>query len=383
MISEFQARTVLNATSEGIYVVDPEGCCLWSNSAAARIFGYESSDAYIGKQMHGMMHHTRPDGTPFPEAECRGLQGLRAGAGVVQSRELLWRADGTHFYADVRVNPVFEGEAMQFAVVVLRDITERMRLEEHFQHAQKMEAVGRIAAGTAHDFNNLLTVISGYAQLLLRDPPPDPVSLKRLQGIKSASVRAAILTRQLLEFSRLEPTNPTPIVLNTVVAAAEPLVRSTTGDTIALHISLAPELPAALVDFNEMEQVLMNLVVNACDAMPAGGALHIGTRCAASAPAALRTQGLPEGACAVLEVADTGVGMDEATRTQMFEPFFTTKPPSQGTGLGLAMVMTAVRQSDGAIAVESAPGKGTNIQIYLPVAPAAQASAKAAAGFSG
>lgn len=372
---------MLDATSEGIYVLDPEGRCLWSNPAAAGIFGYESPKAYVGKQMHAVVHHTRADGTPFPESECRGLQGLRAGAGVVQSQELLWRADGTSFYAEVRVNPVFENGQLQFAVVILRDITERLRLEEQFRHAQKMEAVGRIAAGTAHDFNNLLTVISGYTQLLLKNPP-DPVSAKRLEGIKRATASAATLTRQLLAFSRTDPANPTLLDLNQVVAAAEPLVRSTTGLQIALEMSLASDLPLVIADFHEMEQALMNLVVNACDAMPQGGRLSIHTRAVAAAPVALRAQALPPGPCVLLEVTDSGVGMDEVTRRQMFEPFFTTKPPSQGTGLGLAMVMTAVRDASGAVAVESELGRGTKLQIFLPAAHARPEKIKAAAASS-
>lgn len=369
---------MLDATSEGIYVLDPEGRCLWSNPAAAHIFGYENPGAYVGKQMHAVVHHTRADGTPFPESECRGLQGLHAGAGVAQSQELLWRADGTSFYAEVRVNPVFEKGQLQFAVVMLRDITERLRLEEQYRHAQKMEAVGRIAAGTAHDFNNLLTVISGYTQLLLKDPP-DPIRAKRLQGIKQATASAAMLTRQLLAFSRNDPANPTVLDLNQVVASAEPLVRSTTGNQIELDLTLAPDLPPVIADFHEMEQALMNLVVNACDAMPQGGRLSIRTRAAVASPPSLRTQGLVAGPCVLLEVADTGIGMDETTRSQMFEPFFTTKPPSQGTGLGLAMVMSAVREANGAITVESDPGQGTKLQIYLPVAKELPAKAKAAA----
>lgn len=372
---------MLDATSEGIYVLDPEGRCLWSNPAAARIFGYESQKAYVGKQMHAVVHHTRADGTPFPESECRGLQGLRAGAGVVQSQELLWRADGTSFYAEVRVNPVFENGRLQFAVVMLRDITERLRLEEQYRHAQKMEAVGRIAAGTAHDFNNLLTVISGYTQLLLKEPS-DPVRTKRLQGIKQATASAAMLTRQLLAFSRTDPANPTVLDLNQVVASAEPLVRSTAGDQIELDVNLAADLPPVIADFHEMEQALMNLVVNACDAMPQGGRLSICTRTAAASSPSLRTQGLAAGLCVLLEVADTGIGMDETTRTQMFEPFFTTKPPSQGTGLGLAMVMSAVREASGAIVVDSELGRGTKLQIFLPLAKELSVKAKAAPGSS-
>ncbi len=372
---------MLDATSEGIYVLDPEGRCLWSNPAAAHIFGYESPQAYVGKQMHAVVHHTRADGTPFPESECRGLQSLRAGAGVVQSQEMLWRADGTSFYAEARVNPVYENGQLQFAVVMLRDITERLRLEEQYRHAQKMEAVGRIAAGTAHDFNNLLTVISGYTQLLLKDPP-DPVRSKRLHGIKQAAASAAMLTRQLLAFSRTDPANPTVLDLNQVVASAEPLVRSTTGNQVELEMTLAPDLPPVIADFHEIEQALMNLVVNACDAMPQGGRLSIRTCAVASSPAALRAQALQPCACVLLEVTDSGIGMDEATRTQMFEPFFTTKPPSQGTGLGLAMVMSAVRQANGGVTVESEPGRGTKLQVFLPVAKELAVKAKAAAASS-
>ncbi|MGH9466543.1 MAG: two-component system sensor histidine kinase NtrB [Terriglobales bacterium] len=375
-IAAFHYRMLLDSTAEGIYTLDPHGRCIWSNQEAARIFGYASPAAYVGKQMHDVIHHTRADGTPFPEVECQGLRGLLAGAGVMQFKELLWRADGTSFYAELRVNPVLRDGKMLFACVAFRDITERLRLEEQFRHAQKMEATGRIAAGTAHDFNNLLTVINGYAQLLLAAPGLDARARRQLLAIEQAGNRAASLTRQLLVFSRQEPAIPIALSLNRQLRDAATLLQSTLGDRITLELQIDPALPEVLADVNEIEQVMMNLAMNAHDAMPSGGHLLVRTAALTQPPPALAAQGLRASRCALLEFRDTGCGMDESTRRQMFEPFFTTKPPSQGTGLGLAMVQTIVHESGGAIAVETAPGQGTSLAVYLPaLEPAAAAAA--------
>ncbi|MGH9542716.1 MAG: two-component system sensor histidine kinase NtrB [Terriglobales bacterium] len=376
----FQTRMLLESTEDGIYALDPEGCCLWSNPAAARILGYESPGLLIGRQMHEMIHHTRPDGTPYPVEECGGLMNLKAEQRIVQAEELLWRADGTSFYADVRVNPMVHEGKMVGAVVVFRDLTERLRLEAQYRQAHKMEAVGRLAAGIAHDFNNLLSVIIGNTELLLRQADFSGAKQQRLEAIRYAGSRAAVLTQQLLAFSRQQAVKPRELQLNEVVRSAKEMLGSMLGEDVAFEVELAPDLERVTADAGQIEQVLMNLAVNARDAMPEGGRLHLTTENATLDASAAGALGAKAGRYAMLAVTDTGVGMDEETRRHIFEPFFTTKPLGKGTGLGLATVFGIVQQSGGALAVDSEPGRGTAVRIFLPGVGAGATIATAAEG---
>src|SRR5579875_1602174 len=384
----FQAQMLLEATEDGIYALDPEGHCIWANPATARILGYPSAAVLVGRQMHDVIHHTRADGSPFPIEECTGLQMLKERQRVMQAEELLWRADGTSFYADVRVNPMVREGEMVGAVVVFRDLTERMRLESQYRQAQKMEAVGRLAAGIAHDFNNLLSVITGYTELLLQRPALAANDEQRLRAIERASGRAAELTRQLLAFSRKQAVQATVLDLNDVVRGAEPMLLRVLGEDLVFEVELEPNLAPIKADEGQLEQVLMNLAVNARDAMPEGGRLRIQTAGAVLDAAAAEALNVAPGSYATLAVADTGVGMDAETIRHIFEPFFTIKPVGKGSGLGLSMVFGIVRQSGGAIKVESEPGRGTAMKVFLPVyntageettAPAAPDAAGAAA----
>jgi nitrogen-specific signal transduction histidine kinase len=235
---------------------------------------------------------------------------------------------------------------------IARNVTERRSLEEQFQQSQKMEAVGRLAGGVAHDFNNLLTVILGYSAQLLAELPADDVHLEELDEINKAGERAAALTRQLLAFSRRQVLQPQVLDLNTVVADMERmLVRLLAADIRYVTVA-APEPARVRADCGQMEQVLMNLVVNARDAMPNGGTLTV--EVASAAP------------YVTLAVRDTGVGMDEATQRRIFEPFFTTKPAGVGTGLGLSTVYGIVTQSGGSVSVKSQVGAGTTFTVALP-----------------
>ncbi len=360
-----QARQLLDATGEGIYALDRGGRCLWANPAAARIFGYSSPEPLIGRVMHDLIHHTREDGTPFPAEECRGMANLRAGLGVTQPNELLWRADGTSFRAEVRVNPIVQNGEVTGAVVALSDVTERLRLEEQFRQAQKMESVGRLAAGVAHDFNNLLTVINGYAAFLTADLGDAPGLRHRAAAIAEAGRRAATLTGQLLAFSRQQVLNPELLDLNRVVANLEPMLRQIVREDIELQISPAAALPSIHADAVQIEMAIMNLVANARDAVAAAGRIEVRTG-AARVPLDAAPANLAAGDYVTLAVEDNGAGMDEATRSRIFEPFFTTKPAGEGTGLGLAAIFGLARQSGGAITVASAPGRGTCMTLFLP-----------------
>jgi two-component system, cell cycle sensor histidine kinase and response regulator CckA len=256
----------------------------------------------------------------------------------------------------------------------VRDVTDRKRSEEELRkshemlrQSQKMEAVGRLAGGVAHDFNNLLTVIGGYSDLLLQRLPPDSQYRDNVEEIRKAGTRASSLTQQLLAFSRKQVIAPRVVDLNEVVEGMEKMLRRLIGEDIDLVTVLRPGLWNTRVDTGQIEQVLMNLAVNARDAMPGVGKLLIETENGRIDEDLARRQGYGEpGPYVVLSVRDTGSGMDEETLSHIFEPFFTTKGQGKGTGLGLATIYGIVRQSNGYVSVESRPGEGSTFRIYFP-----------------
>ena len=483
--TEEQLRLILDSTAEGIYGIDLRGVCTFCNPAAARLLGYQRPEDLLGKNMHDLAHHTRADGSPYPETECRAYESFRTGEGVHIQDEVFWRADGTSFPAEYFSHPIRKQDAVVGSVVAFQDITERQRtqhalersearfrmlvegssdgvvvvqdgvireankgfaeifgvtvsevvgrpaidfasdefrdvarhqvegeldgsyelvgkrkdgsrvllevtarnhdvggrrervaslrdvtekrlLENQLRQAQKMEAVGRLAGGVAHDFNNLLTVITSYVGLLLEDIGPKDPRREDIGEIGKAANAAADLTRQLLAFSRQQVIEPRVVVLEEIVASSQKMLARLLGEDIELVTTLAAG-STVRIDRGQLEQVIVNLAVNARDAMPTGGKITIETEIVdlddeyakAHWPAA-------PGRFAMLAVSDTGAGMDAETQARIFEPFFTTKAMGSGTGLGLATVYGIVKQSGGFIWVYSEPGQGSTFKVYFP-----------------
>jgi nitrogen-specific signal transduction histidine kinase/CheY-like chemotaxis protein len=250
---------------------------------------------------------------------------------------------------------------------MLTDVTGRRQLEDQLRQAQKMEAVGMLAGGVAHDFNNLLTIISGYSQLILNGLPPGDANHYSAEQILKAGERAAALTRQLLAFSRPQVLQPRVLDLNKLVTGLSTLLRRVIGEDVDLQLALRPELGRVSADAGQIEQVLMNLVVNARDAMPKGGTLTIETaNVDLDESYSARHMAVKPGPYVQIAVSDNGGGMDEVTQARLFEPFFTTKGAGRGTGLGLSTVFGIVKQSGGNLDVYSVPGRGTSVKVYLP-----------------
>jgi PAS domain S-box-containing protein len=258
-------------------------------------------------------------------------------------------------------------DGRRLVITMAMDVTERRSLEQQLAQAQKMEAIGQLAGGVAHDFNNMLTVISGYSELLLRSLSEIDPAAQHVKEIAQAAGRAAALTRQLLAFSRKQVLQLSNVDINSVIRESENMLRRLIGEDVEIRIACASEEMRAMVDAGQLAQVVMNLAVNARDAMPQGGLLTIETSAVELGPQHAHAQPAVEaGQYVQLAIRDTGIGMDKATLAHIFEPFFTTKGPGAGTGLGLCTVYGIVKQSNGHIQVDSEPGRGTAFRIYLP-----------------
>jgi PAS domain S-box-containing protein len=361
--SEERFRLLVESAKDfAMYMVGPEGHVTTWNDGAQRMKGYGSAEI-IGR--HISCFYTEEDQRQGKPAEL-----LATAAGVGRAEDVGWhvRREGSRFWANSILTALraTDGKLRGYTHVI-RDITHRKQLEEQLYQAQKMEAVGRLAGGVAHDFNNVLTIITGYGDLLLKRFPPEDSAHGLMREILMAGERAAGLTRQLLAFSRRQVLAPKILKLNAVIAETHKMLRRLIGEDIQLQMVTEPELGAVKADAGQIDQVLLNLAVNARDAMPQGGRLLIETKNVdLNEASAAAHDDLPPGPYVMLTVSDTGCGMDESTRAHLFEPFFTTKEVGKGTGLGLATVYGIIKQSGGHIEVETAVGKGTTFRIYLP-----------------
>jgi PAS domain S-box-containing protein len=340
------------------------GHMVWSDSTAA-LFGI-TPDAFAGT-VEGFYTLVHPeDRAALREAFTTALR--NDSHDVSAEFRTIW-PDGSTRWLQTRARIAYDpgGRPLRVAEVSL-DVTDRKLLEAQFRQAQKMEAIGLLASGIAHDFNNVLTVICGYAEFL-RNSLAAGQQRSDAEEIVQAAGRAAALTKQLLAFSRKQVLLPTRLDVNVLVANLSTMLTRLIGDQIELTTTFDPASPAVCADAGQFEQVLINLVVNARDAVAAGGRITIATATAQlDAEAMIGRNRVKAGAYVVLSVSDTGVGMDQTTKDRLFEPFFTTKAPGKGTGLGLAAVHGIVTQSGGYVAVDSEPGHGTSFKVYLPVA---------------
>jgi len=366
--SEARFRSLVEATAQIIWARSPAGE-FTDPQAEWTAFTGQSFEAHQGWGWLTAVH---------PEDRARTASAWReaaAGNRPYETEHRLRRQDGEYRWMAVRAAPVLEPDGttnqwigIDVDVTARRQAEERVRaVEGQLLQAQKLEAVGRLAGGIAHDFNNLLTVIQGTTDLALRSLSLDHALLQDLTTILGATDRAAALTRQLLAFSRRQTLRPVVIEINAVVAGLESLLRRTLGEDIDLRIVLASQAGRVRADPGQLEQVLLNLAVNARDAMPDGGTLTIETVAVSlEGEYASAHLGVEPGAYSMLSVSDTGTGMDALTQAQIFEPFFTTKEPGKGTGLGLSTVYGIVKQSGGSIFVYSEPEHGATFKIYLP-----------------
>jgi PAS domain S-box-containing protein len=363
--ADARSRALIGAMQDVILVVDSDGRYL-DIAPTARDRLTRPPEELLGRRMHDVLPHEQAD--VF-------LTTIRKSLETSQPVEMAYELDirGERFYFEAICSPMPDDRV----VIVARDVSARKRAEQalresedQLRQAQKMEAVGQLAGGIAHDFNNLLMAIMSNAELaaleLAADAPQSAAS-QHIDEIKLASRRARSLTQQLLAFSRKQMLQPRVIDLNTVVRDSEQILRRLIGENITMTAALDPSLGAVRADPGQLTQVLMNLVVNARDAMSSGGQLFVETTNRDITTREARGhRGLAAGRYVALEVRDTGAGMDEQTRNRIFEPFFTTKPPGEGTGLGLSTVYGIVKQSGGYIAVQSVVGSGTTFTLLLP-----------------
>ncbi len=360
--SEMRYRSQVQSAAYGIYRSSVGGQFLDVNPALVEMLGYDAGEELMTMDMARDLYAE-------PGQRQRILEEL-VGAARIEGVETHWkRKDGRIITVRLsgRAGLHYPGEPESFEMIA-EDITERRTLEEQLRHSQKMEAVGRLAGGVAHDFNNLLTVIKGYSDLMLNEIAVNDPMYGELDEIRKAADRAASLTRQLLAFSRRQVMEPKVLDLNGIVSNMERLLRRLLGEDVELHISLHQHLGHVKADPGQIEQVIMNLAVNARDAMPRGGKLTIETTNFEVDEEYTRDHAVvAAGKYVMLAVSDTGCGMDSETVQHIFEPFFTTKEMGKGTGLGLSTVYGIVKQSGGYIWVYSEPGGGSSFKVYLPV----------------
>ncbi len=337
------------------------------NVMMARMYGVGSPAELVGCRLGDLMVPADPRNAEYLRAF------IRSGYRLTDAETHEVGRDGRDRYFLNNLTGIIEKGGLCRAWGVQRDVTDRRALEEQLRLAHKLEAVGRLAGGIAHDFNNLLTAVRGNAELALKTLSPGDPACRRLEQIEEVVDRGAALVRELLAFGRRETAVPSPVALGDVVTGVSGMLERLLGDRVQLGVSCAPGLPAVLGNRSQLEQVIVNLVVNARDAMPAGGRVTVEVRATELDEAYARDHaGVAPGPYVMLSVTDTGTGMTREVQERIFDPFFTTKAATGGTGLGLATVYGIVRNAGGHPRVYSEPGQGTTFKVYLPAHPEAR-----------
>jgi two-component system cell cycle sensor histidine kinase/response regulator CckA len=360
--SERLYRSTFDAAPVGIVHLGLDGQWLRVNQRLCDLLGY-SREELQGCAVRELLQSEAVAG------EAEGLRQMAAGTldrHVVDEKRYR-RQDGTFMWARINlsVHRDSEGQFQRF-ISVVEDITERRALEAQFRQANKMDAIGQLASGVAHDFNNLLTVILGFSEIISKDTTLASEHREDLDEVILAARRAAVLTKQLLAFSRQQVMNAAPLDVNGLIKEMAGMLERLIGEHVEVTLNLAPTLPLVLADRGQLEQVVMNLVVNARDAMPGGGRVTIETKEVELEDSIFHDETIVPGPYVMLAVTDTGTGMSQDTQRHIFEPFFTTKKTGEGTGLGLSTVYGILKQSKGHIWVYSEPGHGTTFKVYLP-----------------
>lgn len=392
-LEEVSARldAILNNTTMAVFMMDEHQHCAFMNKAAEELTGY-SFEETRGRPLHDVVHHTYPDGRPFPIEEC-AIDRAFPENNQTQGEEVFVRKDGSFYNVGFTASPVRNAEGVTVGTVIearnideelkarealnsfnaaLRErvdraIAERKELETQLIQAQKMEAIGQLTGGVAHDFNNLLQVIGGNLQLLKDDPLIDGRNLARIDNAISGVERGAKLASHLLAFGRQQPLRPKPTNVGRILRDLDDMFRRTLGETVGIETVVGAGLWTCLVDPRQLENALLNLAINARDAMQGMGKLTLEAGNASlDEDYVAANPGASPGQYVMIAVTDTGCGIPDQSLSKVFEPFFTTKPPGEGTGLGLSMAFGFVKQSGGHITIYSEVGEGTTVRIYLP-----------------
>lgn len=382
---------ILNNTRMAVFMMDERQHCSFMNAAAEELTGYTFEETR-GRPLHDVIHHTHPDGTPFPIEDCAIDRAFPENM-QTSGETVFVHKDGSFYPVAFTASPMRNREGRTVGTVIeVRNIEEELRardalerfnealqqrvdealaereaLEHQLVQAQKMEAIGQLSGGIAHDFNNLLQVIGGNLQLMKGDPQVSARSLARVDNALLGVERGAQLAAQLLAFGRKQPLRPQPVLADTVVRGMDDMLRRTLGEAIEIETLTAPDLWTCLADPHQLENALLNLAINARDAMDRAGKLTIeADNVTIDETEARAKPGTVPGDYVVIAVTDTGSGIAREDLARVFDPFFTTKQPGEGTGLGLSMVFGFVKQSGGQVSIYSEPGQGTTVRLYLP-----------------
>jgi PAS domain S-box-containing protein len=362
---EEESNHVLGTTAEAVYGLDLSGHCTFCNQDCTRLLGYSDAGEIVGQNMHALIHYRRADGTPYPEEECPIFRALQTGERTHVEDEVFWRADGSGFRVEYWSHPARRDGRVVGAVVTFLAVCGRKEGHDPFGRSQKTDPVVQLAGRLADEFGNLATIIYGYGDMVLGSVPIGNPAHELVRRMMAAATRADAMTRKLVVLNRTAVLKPEVVDLRVLVGNLDSAIRRIIGKDIRLAITVAPKPGRVHADPGHMEQVVLELVANARDAMPHGGRLDIEVRNADLDAAYVRSHpGARPGLHVVVAVSDRGYGIDPQTMPRLLETFVPTK--CKGTGLGLAIVNRVVKQSGGHVAIASELGCGTTVEVFLP-----------------